>query len=281
MAINRRNVDTGRWAPKSYAFVDTTSTGTKPGIHQKDAIIYEGHVRGMTMHVSASNLQTILSGFPGFSAVQNVPSQYRGTYKGLTYLIPYFKALGINTVELLPVHEIDNDNNPASSAGGNYWGYMTYSYFAPDRRYSSDKNPGGPTKEFKEMVKAFHDNGMEIYIDVVYNHTGEGGIWEGTGKVAELTSFRGLDNAEYYALVSTDKSKYWDSTGCGNNFDSSNAIVRKHITDSLVHWITKMGVDGFRFDLAPVLGRDNKPNYYFNPNAQLLLDIANLTQPTM
>ena len=277
VAINRRNVDTGRWAPKSYAFVDTTSTGTKPGIHQKDAIIYEGHVRGMTMHVSASNLQTILSGFPGFSAVQNVPSQYRGTYKGLTYLIPYFKALGINTVELLPVHETDNDNNPASSAGGNYWGYMTYSYFAPDRRYSSDKNPGGPTKEFKEMVKAFHDNGMEIYIDVVYNHTGEGGIWEGTGKVAELTSFRGLDNAEYYALVSTDKSKYWDSTGCGNNFDSSNAIVRQHITDSLVHWITKMGVDGFRFDLAPVLGRDNKPNYYFNPNAQLLLDIANLT----
>ncbi len=277
VAINRRNVDTGKWAPKSYAFVDNTSTGTKPNIAQKDAIIYEAHVRGMTMHPSASSLQTILSGFPGFSAVQNVPASYRGTYKGLTYLIPYFKALGVNTIELLPIHETDNDNNPSNAAGGNYWGYMTYSFFAPDRRYAYDKSPGGPTKEFKEMVKAFHDNGMEIYMDVVYNHTGEGGIWEATGKVAELTGFRGLDNAEYYALVSTDKSKYWESTGCGNNFDSSNAIVRQHILNSLTYWITKMGVDGFRFDLAPVLGRDNKPNYYFNPNAQLLLDIANLT----
>lgn len=277
VAINRRNVDTGRWAPKSYAFVDNTSTGTKPNIAQKDAIIYEAHVRGMTMHPSASSLTTILSGIPGFSTVQNVPAQYRGTYKGLTYMIPYLKALGVNAIELLPVHETDNDNNPSNAAGGNYWGYMTYSFFAPDRRYAYDKSPGGPTKEFKEMIKAFHDNGMEVYLDVVFNHTGEGGIWEATGKVAEITGFRGLDNAEYYALVSTDKSKYWESTGCGNNFDASNAIVRQHILNSLTHWITKMGVDGFRFDLAPVLGRDNKPNYNFNPNAQLLVDIANLT----
>jgi len=277
VAINRRNVNTGKWAPKSYAFVDATSTGTKPAIPQQNAIIYEGHVRGMTMHPSASSLATILSGFPGFSAVQNVPTQYRGTYKGLTYLIPYFKALGITTVELLPVHETANDINPDGGAGGNFWGYMTYSYFAPDRRYAYDKSPGGPTKEFKEMVKAFHDNGLEIYVDVVYNHTGEGGNWDATGKVAELTSFRGLDNAEYYALVSTNKALYWESTGCGNNFDSSAAIVKQHIKDSLIYYITKMGVDGFRFDLAPVLGRDNEPNYYFNPNAQLLVDIANMT----
>ncbi len=277
VAINRRNVDTGKWAPKSYAFVDTTSFGTKPAIAQQNAMIYEAHVRGLTQHASSSSLQTILSGISGFESVINVPAAYRGTYKGAAYMAPYLKALGFNTIELLPVHETANDINPDTGAGGNFWGYMTYSYFAPDRRYAYDKTAGGPTKEFKEMIKAFHDNGLEVYLDVVFNHTGEGGNWDTTGKVAELTSFRGLDNSEYYALVSTDKSKFWETTGCGNNFNAATAIVRQHVLDSLKYYINSMGVDGFRFDLAPVLGRDAAPNYYFNPNAALLTDIAALT----
>ena len=206
----------------------------------------------------------------------------------------YLKALGYTTIELLPVHETANDINPDDNPGGNYWGYMTYGYFAPDRRYSFDKSLGGPTREFKQMVKAFHDEGLEVYLDVVYNHTGEGGTWDpthiespaGSGNwienpdftpnCKEITSFAGLDNAGYYALVAADKGRYWETTGCGNNLDASKAVVKSFIKDSLVYWITKMGVDGFRFDLAPVLGRDNPPNYSFNPNAQLLKDIATL-----
>ncbi len=280
LAINRRNVDTGKWAPKSVALFDATSFGTKPVIDQKDAIIYEAHVRGLTNHSSTASLTTILGGMSGFEGVTaNVPSDEKGTYKGAIYMIPYLKALGINTIELLPVQETANDANPSTVSGGNFWGYMTYGYFAPDRRYSYDKSLGGPTKEFKEMVKAFHDAGMEVYLDVVYNHTGEGGIWGGTGntkEVAELTSFRGFDNTSYYALVPADKSSYWETTGCGNNFDSSQPVVKELIKSSLTYWLTEMGVDGFRFDLAPVLGRDTLGTWNFNSGATLLSDIATL-----
>ncbi|BDU51640.1 isoamylase [Haliovirga abyssi] len=273
--LPRRDIDTGKYAPKSILLEDNTSFGVKPGIAQKDAIIYETHLRGFTEHSSSVNLSSILSGISGFSDVKSVPNAYRGTYKGAGYMANYLKDLGYTTIELLPVQETDNDGNSASQAGGNYWGYMTYGYFAPDRRYSYDKNPGGPTKEFKNMVKAFHDAGLEVYLDVVYNHTGEGGVWSDKD-TAELTSFRGLDNSSYYALT-TDNQYYWQSTGCGNNFDSSKNVVRNLIEDSLTYWTTKMGVDGFRFDLAPVLGRDAAPNYYFNSNATLLTDIALMT----
>lgn len=275
--VARRTYDSAKWAPKSIAFIDNTSFGVKPQIPQQDAIIYEAHVRGLTQHASSSSLQTILSGIPGFETVVNVPSSYRGTYLGATYMAPYLKALGINTIELLPIHETANDINPDNGSGGNFWGYMTYSYFAPERRYSYDKSWGGPTKEFKQMVKAFHDNGIEVYVDVVYNHTGEGGNWDATKTVAELTSFRGFDNSVYYALVGSDKASFWETTGCGNNFNTGHPTVSRLIKDSLSYYITKMGVDGFRFDLAPVLGRDSAPNYYYNPNAQLNLDIAAMT----
>jgi len=277
VAINRRNVDTGQWAPKSIALVDKTDSGTKPAIAQKDAITYEAHVRGLTAHPSVVQLSTILSGIPGFEAVGDIPDQYRGTYKGAGYMAKYLKALGFTTIELLPVQETANDNNPGDKPGGNFWGYMTYGFFAPDRHYSADKSPGGPTREFKEMVKAFHDAGLEVYLDVVYNHTGEGGNWDATKKVAEVVSFRGLDNADYYALVANDKGSFWETTGCGNNFDASKPVVKQLIKDSLVYWTTEMGVDGFRFDLAPVLGRDAAPNYNFNPQAALLKDIAAMT----
>ena len=143
--VVRRNFDTGRWAPKSILFRNHGgSTGTKPNIAQQDAIIYEAHVRGITRHPSAARLRDILAGFPGMEAVENVPDKYRGTYKGAAYLAKYLKALGFNTIELLPVHETDNDANPDDSPGGNYWGYATYSYFAPDRRYAYDQSPSGP-----------------------------------------------------------------------------------------------------------------------------------------
>ncbi|HOJ63098.1 MAG TPA: isoamylase [Spirochaetota bacterium] len=285
--IDRRNVDTGKWAPKSVLIYDNTSFGTKPNIAQKDAIIYEAHVRGLTKDASTASLTSILSGFDGFSGIANIPAEYRGTYKGAAYMAKYLKGLGINTIELLPVHETANDNNPDSKSGGNYWGYMTYGYFAPDRRYAYDKSYGGPTKEFKQMVAAFHAEGIEVYLDVVYNHTGEGGIWDPkyipwptpnpnyTTKCREITCFAGFDNREYYALAGAN-DEYWESTGCGNNFDCSKTVVKNLVLDSLKYWADVMGVDGFRFDLAPVLGRDAAPNYNFNGNAQLLNDIASL-----
>jgi len=276
--MNRRNIDTGKYAPKGIIFTDSTGFGTKPEIAQKDAIIYESHVRGLTMHESSTSLASILSGFNGFSGIQNVPAEYRGTYKGASYMAKYLKGLGINTIELLPVHETDNDNNPSDHSGGNYWGYMTYGYFAPDRRYSSDKSPGGPTKEFKEMVAAFHAEGIEVYLDVVYNHSGEGGIWDSTTRCAELTFFRGFDNSEYYCLVPSTKNYYWETTGCGNNLRCDNPPVTNLVKDSLKYWIQDMGVDGFRFDLAPVLGRVfNGTNWNFQSDASLLTDIANMT----
>ena len=277
-----RNYDSGKIAPKGYIISDSTSYGTKPGIPQKDAIIYEAHVRGITKHSSTANLSSLLSGYSQFASVQDIPSEYRGTYKGASYLVPYLKALGINTIELLPVHETDNDANPDDGPGGNFWGYMTFDYFAPDRRYSYDKTPGGPTKEFKEMVKAFHDAGMEVYLDVVYNHSGEGGPWNGkkdNNEQVTIVSMRGIDNSTYYSLVPSDKSAYWETTGCGNNLQCDNPYVRGFILDSLEYWIDEMGVDGFRFDLATVLGREyssSSSGWDYNLNAVTTVKIAEL-----
>lgn len=282
-----REVDTAFCAPKSVLIVNSDKNyGTKPAIPAQDASIYEAHARGITKHPSAAKLGDILKSvsgdkISGFENVQNVPSNLLGTYAGAAYIAPYLKALGINTIELLPVHESDNDANPDDEPGGNYWAYMTYGYFAPDRRYSSDKSLGGPTREFKQMVKAFHDNGMEVYLDVVYNHSGEGGTYNGATDnfaQAELTFMRGIDNSTYYSLVKDNAGSYWQTTGCGNNLQCDNPIVRKLILDSLEYWIDDMGVDGFRFDLATVLGRvnDGNGNWNYNENAQTLKDIVDL-----
>lgn len=279
---NYRNYDSGKIAPKGYIITDSTSYGTKPEIPQKDAIIYEAHVRGITNHSSSTSLSSILSTYSQFADVQDIPAEYRGTYKGASYLVPYLKALGINTIELLPVHETDNDANPDDGPGGNFWGYMTFDYFAPDRRYSYDKTAGGPTKEFKEMVKAFHDAGMEVYLDVVYNHSGEGGPWNGktdNNQQVTVVSMRGIDNSTYYSLVPSDKSAYWETTGCGNNLQCDNPYVRNFILDSLEYWIDEMGVDGFRFDLATVLGREyssSSSSWDYNLNAETTVKIAEL-----
>jgi isoamylase len=275
VAVDRRIVDTGRYVPKAIAFEDHTATGSAPHIAQSDSLIYEAHVKSLTAHPSAARLSTILAGMSGFASVSSVPDKLRGTYAGAATLAPYLKALGYNTLELLPIHESNNETNPTSTSGGNYWSYMTDGFFAPDRHWAHDQTPGGPTKEFKAMVKAFHAAGIEVWLDVVYNHSGEGGVWDAARRSAEITSFRGLDNSVYYALPA-DHTAYWVSTGCGNNLDASQKATQTLVKDSLSYWSSTMGVDGFRFDLAPVLGRDKAPSYDFNPKAQLLLDIASM-----
>ncbi len=278
-----RSFDTASYAPKGYILKEHNMVfDIKPRIPASQARIYEAHVRGITNHPSSMTLPFILKDIPGFDGLSGwslVLPQYRGTYKGAMFLAPYLKKLGINTIELLPIHESDNDCNPDNKAGGNYWGYMTYGFFAPERRYSYDKSPGGPTSEFRNMIRAFHLAGIEVYLDVVYNHTGEGGTWQGTGDnyaQAELTSMRGIDNSSYYSLVDGSAGAYWETTGCGNNMQCDNTAVRKFIIDSLSYWITQMGVDGFRFDLAPVLGREGKGTWNFNPNSATLSEIASL-----
>ncbi|HEU4413029.1 MAG TPA: isoamylase [Polyangiaceae bacterium] len=230
--------DSGRLAPKSIVLETVGGDfGVKPSRPLKDDIIYEVHVRGLTR------------------ADPSVPAAERGTYAGAARKAAYLKSIGVTAVELLPVQETENDTNDlvASTAGDNYWGYMTLAYFAPDRRYAADKSPGGPSREFRQMVKAFHDQGLKVYADVVYNHTAEGGTWDGTGQVTSLLSLRGLDNAHYYQLAS-DPKFYYDNTGIGANVNATTDIAVDLIIDSLRYWKDVLGLDGFRFDLASVLG---------------------------
>jgi glycogen operon protein len=231
-------------------------------------------VRGLTAHPSALQLTTLLAGIPGFTGVVNTPADCRGTYRAAGLMAPYLQGLGINVIELLPVHESDNDTIPLDRAGGNYWGYVTDGFFAPDRHYACDRSPGGPTAEWKAMVQAFHGHGIEVWMDVVYNHTGEGATADSAGQNAQLTSFRGLDNIDFYQLVSGNPAAYFETTGVGNNFNVATAAGRRLVLDSLRYWATQMGADGFRFDLGVELGRDAAPSYSFNPRAQLLTDIA-------
>lgn len=247
--ISYRALDSGAKAPKGIVLAaDTVSTGTKPTRAQKDDIVYEVHPRGFTMNDTS------------------IASTYRGTYKGAALKAAYLASLGVTAVEFLPVQETQNDTNdvvPTDDIGDNYWGYMTLNYFAPDRRYSSDKTAGGPTKEFKAMVKAFHDQGIKVYIDVVYNHTGEGGAWGGGDglTVYNLYSMRGLDNPTYYELT-VDNQYSWDNTGVGGNYNTHNPVAQNLIVDSLAHWKDDLGVDGFRFDLASVLGNTCESGCY-------------------
>lgn len=235
-----RNLDTGSVAPKGIVLAgDTQSIGVKPTRAFKDDIVYEVQVRGLTMNDSS------------------IPLASRGSYKGAGLKAAYLASLGVTAVEFLPVQETQNDTNevdPNSDTGDNYWGYMTLNYFAPDRRFSSDKTAGGPTKEFKAMVKAFHDQGIKVLIDVVYNHTGEGGAWNAADKTTyNVMSMRGLDNPTYYSLTS-DMQASWDNTGVGGNYNTHNPIAQNLIVDSLAYWRDTLGVDGYRFDLASVLG---------------------------
>jgi glycogen operon protein len=248
--------DTGALAPKGIVLPPGKKEfGTKPTRPFKDDIVYEVHLRGLTMNVKDGS----------------IPGAAVGTYAGAARRAADLKALGVTAVEFLPIFEFQNDTNgltPNSAAGDNYWGYDPNSFFAPDRRYSSDKSPGGPTREFKAMVKAFHDQGLKVYLDAVYNHTGEGDVDRETGTVGRLQSWRGLDNATYYELSDDNgafsarrrptqwrKGQYYvNNNGVGPNVNAANRVVRDLVLDSLKYWSSEMGVDGFRFDLAAVLG---------------------------
>jgi glycogen operon protein len=208
-------------------------------------IIYEMHVAGFTRHPSSG-----------------VPEKTRGTYSGLIEKIPYLQRLGVTAVELLPVFQFDALDAPRGRV--NYWGYAPISYFAPHHGYSSRRDSLGPVNEFRDMVKALHRAGIEVILDVVYNHTAEGNDHGPT------LSFRGLENSAYYILDS-DRSRYADYSGTGNTLNTNNPIVRRMIVDSLRYWVESMHVDGFRFDLAAILGRDESGNVM--PNAPVLWEI--------
>ncbi len=195
-------------------------------------IIYEMHVGGFTQHPSSG-----------------VAPAKRGTYAGLIDKIPYLQDLGISAVELLPVFAFDEENGPPGL--GNYWGYQPLSFFAPHDGYSSRSEPLAAVDEFRDMVKALHRAGIEVILDVVYNHTAEGGADGPT------ICFRGLANETYYILAE-DKSRYADYTGCGNTLNANEPIVRRLILDSLRYWVSEMHVDGFRFDLASILSGDQQ-----------------------
>src|SRR6185295_14809688 len=196
------------------------------------AIVYETHVRGYTkLH-------------------PEVPEKQRGTFAGLATkaVIDYIKALGVTTVELLPVHTFVDDDFLLKNELTNYWGYNSIGFFAPDPRYAAD--PSKSLQEFKEMVARFHDAGLEVIIDVVYNHTAEG------NEKGPTLCFRGLDNAAYYRLVPDKKRHYINDTGTGNTVNLSHPRVIQMVTDSLRYWVEEMHVDGFRFDLGTILARE-------------------------
>lgn len=208
-------------------------------------IIYEMHVRGFTRHPKSG-----------------VGEKTRGTYAGLIEKIPYLQKLGITAVELLPVFQFDAQDCPPGKV--NYWGYAPVSFFAPHQAYSSCQDPLGPVNEFRDMVKALHRAGIEVILDVVFNHTAEG---DHTGPTL---GFRGIDNPTYY-ILEEGGARYANYTGCGNTLNANHPVVRRMIVDSLRYWVEEMHVDGFRFDLASILARD--ASGHPQPNPPVLWDI--------
>lgn len=229
------STDSASFIPKSVV-VDNNfdwENDKKPKIPYEKSVIYELHVKGFTrLH-------------------PEIPENIRGTYAALAHpvTIRYLKELGITAVELMPVHQFVSDRLLQDKGLSNYWGYNTIGFFAPDIRYSSGTAPGDQIREFKNMVKELHKAGIEVILDVVYNHTAEG------NQMGPTLSFRGIDNASYYRLAE-DKRYYMDYTGTGNTLNTYLPNVLKLIMDSLRYWITEMHVDGFRFDLAATLARE-------------------------
>ncbi len=205
-----------------------------PNHEYADTVIYEAHVKGLTQ------------------THPDIPDQMRGTYSAVAHpvIIEHLKALGVNAIELMPVHHFANDSTLVEKGLSNYWGYNTIGFLAPDPRYSSATTPGGHVQEFKAMVRELHANGIEVILDVVYNHTAEG------NHLGPTLSMRGIDNAAYYRLVDDDEQYYMDYTGTGNSLNVGHPHTLQLIMDSLRYWVTEMHVDGFRFDLAATLARE-------------------------
>ncbi|MGO9044999.1 MAG: glycogen debranching protein GlgX, partial [Mycobacterium sp.] len=197
-----------------------------------ETVIYEAHVKGMTQN------------HPG------IPEELRGTYAGLAHpvVIDHFKSLNVTALELMPVHQFLHDSRLLDLGLRNYWGYNTFGFFAPHNQYAANRESS--VAEFKSMVRALHEAGIEVILDVVYNHTAEG------NHLGPTINFRGTDNAAYYRLVDTDLRLYKDYTGTGNSLNARHPHVLQLIMDSLRYWVTEMHVDGFRFDLAATLARE-------------------------
>ena len=232
------NLDSGARVPKAVVIDPAFDWGTDKalGCPLSELMIYEVHVTGFT------------------KLCPDVPEELRGTYAGVgcTAAIDYLKKLGVNAVELLPVHEHVDDQTLADKGLENYWGYNTIGYFAPHCTYSASGCDGGQVAEFKAMVKNLHAAGIEVILDVVYNHTAEG------NHLGPTISFKGIDNRSYYRLMEDDLRFYMDYTGTGNTLDATSPHVLQLIMDSLRYWVTEMHVDGFRFDLASTLAREVK-----------------------
>jgi glycogen operon protein len=197
-------------------------------------VIYEAHVKGLTMQHP------------------EIPEELRGTYAGVAHpaVIEHLKSIGVTAVELLPVHDFVDDAQLLERGLHNYWGYNTLNFFSPDARYSGSGDRGGQVREFRDMVKALHRAGLEVILDVVYNHTAEG------NHLGPTLSYKGIDNPTYYRLSDEDRRFYMDFTGTGNSLDTRHPQVLKLVNDSLRYWVQEMHVDGFRFDLAATLARE-------------------------
>jgi glycogen operon protein len=234
--LSYSEADSAMYLPKSVV-IDPTfdwEGDRRPNIPLHKTIIYETHVKGYTQ------------------LLNSVPKELRGTYAGLASppVVQYIKSLGVTAVELLPIHQFVADRHLVERGLTNYWGYNSIGFFAPDVRYASSGRFGEQVTEFKEMVKAFHREGIEVILDVVYNHTGEG------NQMGPTLCFRGLDNASYYRLMPNDPRYYMDYTGTGNTLNMVNPHVLRMLMDSLRYWVNEMHVDGFRFDLASALARE-------------------------
>ena len=228
--------DSAPFVPKSVVVHDEFPWGDdhhRPHVPWADTVIYELHVRGFTMRCP------------------DVPAELRGTYAGLAHpaAVSHLQRLGVTTVELMPVHEFVSEPALLRRGLGNYWGYNSLGYFAPHAAYSSSGSRGEQVREFKAMVRALHAAGMEVVLDVVYNHTAEG------DETGPTLAYRGIDNPTYYRLRDDDPRRYRDYTGTGNTLNVQQPHVLQLIMDSLRYWVTEMHVDGFRFDLAAALAR--------------------------
>jgi glycogen operon protein len=233
---SRNDLDSAEHMPKCVVINPYFDWGVdRPPRHSyADTVIYEAHVKGLTQRHP------------------ELPEALRGTYAGIAHpvVIEHLQQLGVTAIELMPVHHFVNDSFLVEKGLANYWGYNTLAFLAPDFKYSANTSPGSQVTEFKAMVRALHEAGIEVILDVVYNHTGEG------NHLGPTLSFRGIDNAAYYRLVDDSPQHYMDYTGTGNSLNVRHPHALQLIMDSLRYWVTEMRVDGFRFDLAATLARE-------------------------
>ncbi|MBX7192714.1 MAG: glycogen-debranching protein [Sandaracinaceae bacterium] len=222
-----RAIDTAPFAPKGIVIDVPALARPGPARAMRDEVVYEAHLRGLTY-------------------ADESLGDARGTYEGARARARSLRALGVTAIELLPLHETGNDQNELTpdASGDNYWGYSTLSYFAPDRRFARDRSAGGPTAELRATIEAFHDEGLEVWLDVVYNHTAEGG--------GQYHSLRGISSPTYYELDRA-RTGYVNGNGVGPNLNTANEVTADLVLDSLRYWHEILGVDGFRFDLAPIV----------------------------